>query len=333
MSLIFDALQRSEAERSGVELAALPGATELLERAEFHALSSQKPSTASTEAWSQSAERGPSDAPTAKSTDMTTAALGAARVPQVAADSILFEQFQSLKVELPPQSRLVCLTDSDSLPAEKFRFLGVSLQQIRRERPLKKVLITSTIPQEGKSMISANLACSLARRTQQRTLLVEGDVRRPAISQLFGLGPIPGICECLRGERDLIDSIYHLKGPGLWLLPSGIIPQNPLELLQSGRMPAMMESLSAWFDWVVIDSPPVVPLADTSLWMRFADGVLLVVRQGVTEKRQLRRGLEALESQKVVGALLNGSKRRVESDYYYARVPSVAPRANGKSIG
>ena len=98
-----------------------------------------------------------------------------------------FGQFQSLQVAVPPESRLVCLTDNESLAAEKFRFLGSRLQHLRRERQLKKVLITSTIPQEGKSMVSANLACTLARRTQQRTLLVEGDVRRPSLSQMFGL--------------------------------------------------------------------------------------------------------------------------------------------------
>jgi Mrp family chromosome partitioning ATPase len=133
------------------------------------------------------------------------------------------------------------------------------------------------------------------------------------------------MCECLQGERDLVKSIYHLEGPGLWFLPSGSAPKNPLELLQSAKMSAMMDSLTAWFDWIIIDSPPVMPLADTSLWMRLADGVLLVVRQGITEKRQLERGLEALEAKKMIGALLNGSKRRKESDYYYNKVPTITP--------
>ncbi len=82
----------------------------------------------------------------------------------------------------------------------------------------------------------------------------------------------------------------------------------------------MMDQLTAWFDWIIIDSPPVVPLADTSVWMRLADGILLVVRQGITEKRQLERGLEALESKKLIGALLNGSKRQDRNDHYYTRV-------------
>jgi capsular exopolysaccharide synthesis family protein len=244
--------------------------------------------------------------------------------------SEVFGQFESLEVVIPPHNRLVCLTDNESLAAEKFRFLGISLQHLRRDRALKKLLITSTIPQEGKRTVSGNLACALARRTQQRTLLIEGDVRRPSLSQMFGLGRIPGICECLQGERDLKKSVYRLEGPGLWFLPAGIAPKNPLELLQSGKLSAMMEPLTTWFDWIIIDSPPVMPLADTSVWMRLADGILLVVRQGITEKRQLQRGLDALEPKKMIGALLNGSKREHRSDYYYTKVPSIGPNDGSK---
>jgi Mrp family chromosome partitioning ATPase len=109
-------------------------------------------------------------------------------------------------------------------------------------------------------------------------------------------------------------------------LPAGNAPKNPLELLQIAKLSAMMNPLSAWFDWIIIDSPPVMPLADTSLWMRLADGVLLVVRQGTTVKRQLERGLEALEGNKLVAAVLNGSKRKTDSDYYYTKAPSTTPR-------
>jgi capsular exopolysaccharide synthesis family protein len=233
-----------------------------------------------------------------------------------------FPQFEPLKCVIPLENRLVCLTDNNSLAAEKFRFLGVSLQQMQRERPLKKMLITSTIPQEGKSMVSANLACTLSRRSQKRILLVEGDVRRPSLSHLFGLEKVVGLCECLQGDGDLVKSVHHLAEPGVWFLPAGSAPANPLERLQSGKLSVMMDQLSDWFDWIIIDSPPVMPLADTSVWMRLADGILMVVRQGVTEKRQLERGLEAIDPKKLIGSLLNGSRRRTSSDYYYAKVPS-----------
>jgi capsular exopolysaccharide synthesis family protein len=203
------------------------------------------------------------------------------------------------------------------LAAEKFRYLGVRLRQLQQNRPLKKILITSTIPEEGKSMVAANLACALAQRTQQKTLLMDGDLRRPSVGKLFGLGKIPGITEWLQGEGGAMTTIYHLDEPGLWVLPCGTIPRNPLELMQSGRLSSMMQQLTAWFDWIVIDSPPVLPLADTSIWMRQADGILLVARQGATEKDQLKRGVEAIDQKKLLGAILNSSENAAQSNYYY----------------
>jgi Mrp family chromosome partitioning ATPase len=86
-----------------------------------------------------------------------------------------------------------------------------------------------------------------------------------------------------------------------------------------------MEQLTAMFDWVIIDSPPVLPIADTSVWSRLADGILLVTRQGVTEKRHLQRGLEALDQKKLIGALLNSSRRTSDDDYYAYRRPETEP--------
>ena len=166
-------------------------------------------------------------------------------------------------------------------------------------------------------MVAANLACTLALQAQSRVLLLEGDLRRPSISQMFGIERKPGLSEWLQGERSVMTTIYHLEGPGLWLMPAGSAEGNPLELLQSGKLLALIDQLSAWFDWIIIDSPPVLPLADTSVWTRLADGILLITRQGITEKRQLKRGLEAVEPKKLIGALVNGSTNSADTDYYY----------------
>lgn len=298
MSLIFDALQRSEEERTGTDMSTSPVATELLQRVERQTLAE----------W--------------ESTPQTRAVIGGephpnANLSPIERQAESFARFQSVQVSIQPNSQLVSHEDSESLAAEKFRFLGVRLRHLRRERQLQKVLITSTIPHEGKSMVSANLACTLARKAQQRTLLIEGDLRRPAVSQMFGLGERAGICEWLQGDQNQVTGIYHLEGPGLWILPAGRVTGNPLEFLQSARLPLLMEQLNAMFDWVVIDSPPVLPLADTSVWSRFADGILLVSRQGTTAKRHLQRGLEALDSRKVIGALLNCSQSASHNDNYY----------------
>lgn len=192
MSHIFDALQRSEAERSGeksplAEPSTFALATELLEIAERKRRGTSAPSASAI---------APADA---------------------------LEQFPSLPVSISPHSRLVAIGEEESLGAEKFRFLAVRLRQLRQSRPLKKVLITSTIPQEGKSTVAANLACTLARRKQQKTLLIEGDLRRPTLAQKFGLGRVAGLSEWLRGETESMN-IYRLEALGLWVLPAGNAP-------------------------------------------------------------------------------------------------------------
>jgi capsular exopolysaccharide synthesis family protein len=333
MSDIFDALQRSEGECSQKDSPVPSEATELLRRAERRAASKWETAVlvehpAATENserdWPLEPDEGPPDAAAEK-------ALAAGELSPTDGSVDIFGQFQPLPVSVTAQSRLICFTENESLGAEAFRLLALRLRDLQRKRPLKKVLVTSTIPQEGKSVSAANLACTLALRVTQKILIVEGDLRRPSFSQIFGIGSVSGLSECLRGERSLIASIYHLEGPNLWLLPAGISPSNPLELLQSGRLPALMDQLAAWFDWIIIDSPPILPLADASVWTRLADGVLLVTRQGVTEKRQLLKGLEAIDVKKLIGALLNCSRNAAHSDYYYSKRTVSVPTNNPTS--
>ncbi|MCU1301817.1 MAG: hypothetical protein JWQ87_2101 [Candidatus Sulfotelmatobacter sp.] len=328
MSHIFDALQKSASDDGGLEVPSSFLATELLEATERK--------TAFARATTAMFEEPAMPKEIADMLEPVTRARTAKESPLETGEPVngssvdQFTQFRTLHVLVPPQSRLVCITDKESLAAEKFRYLGVRLRQLQQNRPMKKVLITSSIPQEGKSMVSANLACALAQRTTQKTLLMDGDLRRPSVAKLFGLGKIPGLTEWLKGDRGPMTSIYHLEEAGLWVLPAGDSPRNPLELMQSGRLSSLMEQLTTWFDWVVIDSPPVLPLADTSIWMRLADGILLVTRQGSTEKKQLQRGLEAIDQKKLLGALLNSSESTTNNYYYneYRQMPSVDP-SNG----
>jgi capsular exopolysaccharide synthesis family protein len=305
MSHIFDALQRAESENSGAESPTFALATELLQAAERKmreagAIGEQHANALGEQHAGMNGEQHAN----AESFDSN---------PSAAFQDL--EHCPVLPVSIPQESRLVSVGKEQSLGAEKFRFLAVRLRQLRQSRPLKKILITSTIPQEGKSTVAANLACTMARRKQQRTLLLEGDLRRPTVADRFGLGRIPGLSEWLRGETETMN-VYRLEALGLWVLPAGSAPENPLELMQSGKLSPLMKQLEAWFDWIVIDSPPVLPLADTSIWSRLADGVLLVTRRGITEKLQLQRGLETFEKSKLLGALVNSSTNAAHSDYY-----------------
>ncbi len=326
MSYIFEAIQKAAAEGNDNQASALFPIPDLLQAIDRkadadHVTEADKPMLGNPPAVvDQSALLALS--PSALEVAASVSAEPVVALPKAAespGDSAIeqFRHFQSLKVLVPKESRLVCITEQGSLAAEKFRYLAVRLRQLQHSRPLKKVLVTSTIPQEGKSMVAANLACTLSRRVLQKTLLLDGDLRRPTVASRFGLGNVPGIGEWLQGEESPITNIYQLEGTRLWILPAGSTPTNPLELMQSGRMSRLMEQLTTWFDWIIIDSPPVLPLADTSLWMRLADGILLVARQGITQRELLNRGIQAIESSKLLGAVLNGSTNTVPSDYYY----------------
>jgi capsular exopolysaccharide synthesis family protein len=315
MSLIFDALQRAEADRSGLGVSALSAVTDVLKLAELNNARELKSAI--------HLDTPPTRVQAAGHRASLPLEVGLSRLTGVESpgaisdeQSSLFSKVQSLQVSTSPDSHLVCLDACETPAAEQFRFLGVRLQHLSKERPLKKILITSTIPREGKSMVAANVACALASRMQQKVLLVEGDIRRPSLTSMFGLAKLPGLCDLLQSEGSLVTSIYRLSHPTLWMLPAGAATTNPLELLQSGKLPIFLDQLAECFDWIIIDSPPVLPVADTSIWMRLADGILLVTRQGTTKKSQLQRGLEALDQKKLVGALVNGCQRPSHSDYY-----------------
>jgi capsular exopolysaccharide synthesis family protein len=319
MSQIFDALQRSEAERNGKKGPSVDArALDVLQRAESN-VGTVRSAGESLDARGSGAlqELALAVAEPQKREGGADDFLTAAPVLRVEERGEGPMQCETLSISATPDSHLVCLPDMESPAGEAFHLLGVRLRHLRRQRPLKKLLITSTIPQEGKSMVAANLACTIALRTQQRVVLLEGDLRRPTQSKIFGLPQKPGICEWLSGERTLIRSMYRLQGPGIWILPAGMATGNSLELLQSGRAAPLMEQLTTWFDWLIIDSPPMLPLADTSVWTNLADGILLVARQGTTQKRQLERGLEAVGTQKLIGAVLNSAKSVANTDYYY----------------
>ncbi len=336
MSRIFDALQRSGTEQSGIEYPDLISVvTEVFEAPKEQRPIADPPTTpepAPTQpALLRSISVPPisvqpiSDQPVAvQSADVQPSSVQTTTTDpftkEVTGDGPL--AFPSLEVLPTTSSRLVFMTEPDSLAAEKFRFLGVRLRQLQQSRPLKKVLVTSTIPEEGKSTVSANLAGVLARR-KQSVLLIEGDLRRPTLAQQFGLGTLAGLGEWLQSGRQTVANVYRLEGPDFWFMPAGNPPENPLELLQSGRLSYLMGQLSNLFDWIIVDSPPLLPLADTTVWARVTDGTLLVAREGKSEKKQLQRGLEALKKSDLLGVVLNGCIHPDHKSYYQRYSPPV----------
>jgi capsular exopolysaccharide synthesis family protein len=225
-------------------------------------------------------------------------------------------QFPSAAVVLPPHSKFVCFDETEGLAAEKFRFLATRLRYLQQKRSLKRLVVTSSVSGEGKSMVAANLACAMASGKQQ-VLLVEGDLRRPSLAGQLGLRDLPGLSQILRKGNEATDNIYRLENSGLCVLTAGDAHNNPLEFMDAAKLSVLMDRISVGFDWVVIDSPPVLPLADTSMWMRLADAILLVMRPGVTSKRQLQRTFDAVEQAKLIGSVLNASSEITANHYYY----------------
>src|SRR5579862_4299791 len=141
-------------------------------------------------------------------------------------DRDLLKLVEQVSLDPRESSKLVCLTDEVTPAGEAFRLIGVRLRLIRRDRPLKKLLITSTIPQEGKSMVAANLACMLAQGLKEKVLLLEGDIRRPTLAQKFGMEARAGLSELLRKELTLTKSLVYVRGAKIWILPAGRVDGN-----------------------------------------------------------------------------------------------------------
>jgi capsular exopolysaccharide synthesis family protein len=349
MSLIFEALRRSESERTGHSLSEST-ARELLRAAENDVVAEAReekiqdkllvPLQTGAEAIRQESDLNEiasfesviTEQPEAGQSSFGNAdpdwvdRAGSAESKEESIASL--PQGQAMRPSASPDSRLVCLSQEWSLAAEKFRVLGLRLRQCSQKRPLKNVLVTSTVAGEGKSFVCANLAITMSRKKGQRVLLIDGDLRRPVLTERFGLGQLSGLSECLKNGIPVSKGIYHLQEFGFWFLPSGNQSDNALELMQSGHLPEMLAELGRSFDWIIIDSPPLIPLADTAFWSRLAHGTLLVARQGRSERRALQRGVEMLDRSSILGVVLNASSSADHKSYYQRYGYGAPPSQN-----
>jgi capsular exopolysaccharide synthesis family protein len=230
---------------------------------------------------------------------------------------LAWSEIRSLLPAVREESRVVALTEGNSLGAEKFRLLRTRLRNLREHRQLQSLVVTSAVPNEGKTLVAMNLAVSLAKHTDERILLLEGDLRKPMLGQHLGIKALPGVGEWwASADEPVTKFIYRFDDLQLWILPAGSAPEDPVNILQSSRFLELYKQLSTRFDWIIIDAPPILPMADVSFWSRQADGMLLVVREGVTPKTVLQKGLETLDNPKIIGIVLNDA-HAVESSYYH----------------
>ena len=244
--------------------------------------------------------------------------------------SLGLERCPALTVFPDPASRMVCLNDIATVAAEKFRILALRLKYFGQRRNLKKILITSSMPEEGKSVVAANLAATMAHDNKEQIVLIEGDLCRPTISQRLGCECPGGLSGYLRDNLSLTDIVYRLDPHGFHFVPAGRAENNTFELLQSRKLPHLIEQLERVFDWVIIDSSPVFPLADTAIWAKLVDGIVLVARQGKTEKLPLRKAVATLDKSLLLGVVLNGFSDTMQQKYskYYRYYRSTATQHN-----
>ena len=286
MSRIFDALRKSEAER---------------------AASAGIPLSASTAA-------------------SASAAPSAAGWRDIAASVAPEGEF----VERLPALRSGSAGDGDSAawsgPGEEcFRVLVHRLEMIRRQRPLGKLLVTSAAPQEGKTTVAAHLAAALARG-ERRVLLVDADLRHPGLDRALGLPRGEGLGDWLDGRGEFASLARRVEPFGFAYLAAGRTGANPAEALARPALAEFLASATATFDWIVLDSPPVVPFADARHLATLADGVLLVLRQGVTPRAAIAQSFAALDRAFIAGAVVNGARDDNRGYYrYYDSGRGAAP--------
>lgn len=210
---------------------------------------------------------------------------------------------------------LIAVTAPHSFAAEEYRTLRTRLAQSETGRALRTVAITSAAKGEGKSVSAANLALTIAQEFQRRVVLVDADLRHPRIHHLLGLSDGAGLADVLSGTAELETALLSLAEYNLTVLPAGLPPSQPAELLSSAAMRRVIETLRQRFDRVVIDLPPATPLADVQILAPLVDGVVFIVRAGVTPKPAIERALASFDRTKVLGMVLNEATPESEATY------------------
>lgn len=225
---------------------------------------------------------------------------------------------QRLQKEQIQGASLITFMDPKSLNAEQFRTIRTNIEFAQIDKPMKNLLVSSSIPAEGKSTIASNLAYVIAQ-TDKRVLLVDADLRKPTVHRTFKLNNEQGLTTLLtNADLKFNKVVQHSRDLNLYFLPSGPIPPNPSEILGSGRMTHLMQELGLYFDVVIYDAPPVTAVTDPQILATKVDGVVMVVRQGFTRKEELKQAKVALDNvnANILGYVMNGKELSDSAGYY-----------------
>lgn len=216
---------------------------------------------------------------------------------------------------------LITNSDPKSPISEAFRNLRTNVHYTNIDKEIKVIQITSSLQSEGKSTITANYAVTLAQ-SGKKVLIIDCDLRRPNVHRIFSLPNVTGLTNVLIKEAELDRSIKYTKIDNLFVLVAGPIPPNPSEMLESNRMKEVINATRDHFDVILLDSPPVLPVTDSLIISSMADGTIVTVAVGVTEKDAFKRTVESLENigANVIGTVINkaSTKERYYNSYAYS---------------
>lgn len=214
-------------------------------------------------------------------------------------------QKSALATRLSPH--LITFHKPYSQEAEIFKQLRTSILFPSEGKPPKTIMVTSAVPGEGKSFTSANLAVSIAKGIEEHVLLMDCDMRRPTIHELFGMQTVPGLSDYLANGHDLSSLLVKTPLPKLTILPGGRPPENPTELLSSKQMADLLDEVKNRYEdrYIIIDSPPPTLTAETGALARRVDGILLVIKAKKTSKEQVEDLLEIVGKEKIIGVMMN----------------------------
>lgn len=230
----------------------------------------------------------------------------------------LLDQVEEVRFMAATDSLLIDVTRPHEAPMEEFRMLRTRLNHMKSLQPIHSVVVTSASPAEGKSLTAANLALAQAHLAGNMTLLADFDFRRPIVHTLFGIDRTPGITDYLLGKIPLHKAIRRVAGTNLYLMPAGEAVINPLELLNLKEVKQLVDRLPSIFNWIILDSPPLLFAADASLLSTLCHGTLLVVRIGHTTIDSVTRAMQSLCNDNVLGIVVNGARRgELYSKYTY----------------
>jgi protein-tyrosine kinase len=228
----------------------------------------------------------------------------------------------SSKWRIDPRMSVFEGQDETNLGAERFRTLRSRLYQIASTRTLRKLVITSTLPAEGKTFVAANLAQSIVRQPERRVLLIDADLRASRLHLSFGTQKSPGLTDYLRGEADVYSVIQKGEDSNLCLIAGGTEVSNPSELLLNEHMKELLDLVTPLFDWVILDTPPALPVHDASIIADLCDGVLFVVQAGVTDFELAAKASEGFKDDSMVGVVFNRIERGMGYGGYYYSYPA-----------